>query len=129
MRAFKTNHFARYAGTQRITDAELWDAFGRIDGSNLDSNLGSGLIKQRFARPGRRGRPLGYCSILAYRTDNRALFFYGFPRNRPDELAPRELAVYRRLAAVILQLNEESIKHLIAEGKFTEVQHGKEISQ
>jgi hypothetical protein len=128
VRAFKTNYFMRYAIAQHITDAELWDAFTRSVDPEADCNLGYGLIRQRLPRPS-RSRPLGFCSILACRTDDRALFIYGFPRDRSDELTHRDLVAYRDIAAVFLELNNEAIDLLIAKGKFSEVHHDQEISQ
>ncbi len=118
----------RYAISQRITDAELWDAFTRSLDPKVDCSLGHGLVRHRLPRPS-RGRPLGFCSILAYRTDNRALFLYGFPRDRPDDLSQRDLIAYRDIATAFLELNNEAIDLLIAKGKFTEVHHDQEISQ
>jgi hypothetical protein len=128
VRAFKTNYFMRYAITQHITDAELWDAFTRFADPMLDFHLGGGLIRHRLARPS-RWRPLGFCSILSYRANNCALFLYGFPRDRPDELAHRDLVAYRHIAEVFFELNTEAIDILITKGKFSEVRHDQEIPQ
>ncbi len=79
MRVFKTNHFTRYTAAQKISDAELWEAFVRDTKPNFDFDLGYGLLRQRFPRP-RRGRPDEYCSVLSFRTDTRGIYLYGFPR-------------------------------------------------
>ncbi len=123
MRAFKTNHFARYATAQRISDAELWEAFTRDVNPNLDFDLGYGLLRQRFPRP-RKGHPNEFCSVLSFHTDARGLYLYGFPRGFPDELTLRELETYRDLAANFLQFNEEAIARAIVMGKFIEIQRG-----
>ncbi len=123
VRAFKTNHFARYAAAQKISDVELWEAFTRDPTPNLDFDLGYGLLRRRFARP-RKGRPHDHCSVLSFLTDTRGIYLYGFPRAFPDELTLRELETYRDLAAIFLQLGEEATALAVAKGKFIEIRHG-----
>lgn len=53
MRIFKTKWVARFTRRERIDDASLKEAIERAERGIIDADLGSGLIKQRVARPGR----------------------------------------------------------------------------
>ena len=46
----------------------------------IDADVGSGLIKQRIARPG-GGKSGGYRSILMFRSGERAIFVFGFAKS------------------------------------------------
>ena len=58
MRVFKTRTMARYCKAEGISDALLAEAIARAERGLIDAALGSDLIKQRIARPG-KGRSGG----------------------------------------------------------------------
>jgi hypothetical protein len=66
VRVFKTKEFIRFARREAIRDAALLEAVRRADQGLIDGDLGSGLIKQRVARPG-QGRRGGYRALMAFR--------------------------------------------------------------
>jgi len=49
---YKTRWFAKFAAREGISDATLVAAIDQASGGQVDSDLGSGLIKQRVAREG-----------------------------------------------------------------------------
>ena len=52
IRIFQNAWFRRFMRREKITEAALIDAINRAECGLIDANLGSGVIKQRIARPG-----------------------------------------------------------------------------
>lgn len=98
MRIFKTKWIARFARRERIDDAGLKEAIARAERGIIDADLGGGLIKQRVARPG-QGRSGGFRMVVAYRTEDRAIFLYGFAKNERENIEDSELRTLRDIAA------------------------------
>ena len=94
MQVYATAEFVKFASKQKIADAALCEAVARADRGLIDADLPGPLIKQRVARPG-QGRSGGYRTILAYRSGQRAIFLYGFPKNAKANLSRAEEDIYR----------------------------------
>lgn len=120
MRIYKTKLFARFARKQEIEDTALCEAVVRAQKGLIDADLGGGLIKQRVARKG-EGRSGGYRTIIAYRAQDRAFFMYGFAKNERDNISVEELKSLKEAAAVYLSLNSKTLKGLVTQGRFVEV--------
>lgn len=121
--AFKTKWLARFARRERITDASLREAIERAERGLVDADLGSGLIKQRVAREG-QGRSGGYRMLVAYRTEDRAVFLYGFSKSEQDNIEPDELASLREIAVAWLDADAERIAAAIEVKELQEIEHG-----
>ena len=121
MRILLTRWFVRFARKERIGAVALFEAMHRAERGLVDADLGGGVIKQRVARPG-KGRSGGYRTVVLYRSGARAIFAFGFAKNRKANLEPDELEVYRELARVYLALSEQAIDRHINEGSLTEVE-------
>ena len=120
MRVFKTRDFARFARKEGIDDAKLCDAIERAERGLIDADLGGGVIKQRVARPG-KGRSGGYRTLIAYRTEARAVFVYGFAKSAKDNVTAAELAALRRLATEYLGYDTKQVDTHLKDGAWTEV--------
>ena len=122
MRVFKTKWFTRFARKEGISDKRLIDAVREIEKGLNDGDLGGGLIKKRVARPGKgkRGR---YRTIIVFRTDDRAVFVYGFPKSTKANLKEVELDAYQRLAQVYLSFGVASLTKALNEGELEEVSY------
>jgi len=59
MRIFKNKPFARFARKNEIDDSELCDAIQDAVRGLIAADLGGGVIKQRYARPG-QGKSGGF---------------------------------------------------------------------
>ncbi|MDR7155247.1 hypothetical protein J2W40_002069 [Sphingobium xenophagum] len=123
MRIFKTRWVARFARRERINDASLKDAIARAERGIIDADLGSGLIKQRVARPG-QGRSGGFRMIVAYRTANRAFFLYGFAKNERENIDEDELQTLKDIAAEFLDHDDTSLDDAVRKGKLQEIDDG-----
>lgn len=121
MRVFKTKWLGRFARRERITDASLLEAIERAERGIIDADLGGGLIKQRVARPG-QGRSGGYRMIVVYRTQDRAIFLYGFAKSERENIEPDELGDLRVIAADFLAANEAGFAQMIVQQGLQEIE-------
>ncbi len=120
MKVFKNAWFGRFARKEKISDAALWEAVERAEKGLVDADLGSGVIKQRIARPG-AGKSKGYRSIVLYRTGEKAFFVYGFPKSELGNIRDDELEQFKKAARITLALTDEQIRLLVANDQLEEV--------
>ena len=116
-RIFMNRWFTRYVRKQRITAAMLCEVIERAEGGVVDADLGSGLIKQRLARPG-AGRSGGYRTLIAFRSGDMAVFLFGFAKSGQDNLELDELTNYLKLSVELLGLDDGQIAELVALGRW-----------
>jgi len=129
VRVFKTKWFARFARKEDISDKRLIDSVREIEKGLNDGDLGGGLLKKRLARPG-KGKRGGYRTIIVFRTGDRAVFVYGFPKSAKANLNGVELDAFQRLAQIYLNLGAASITKALSEGELEEVSYnGEEMSE
>jgi hypothetical protein len=126
VRIYKNAWFAKFARKEDVNDTMLVDAVRRAAAGLIDAPLGSGLIKQRVARPG-QGRSGGYRTLIFFRDGERAVFAFGFAKNSKANLDADELAAFRKAAKIVLGLTQAQIDAEVAAGVLTEVEHGKDI--
>ncbi len=120
MRLFRNSWFRKFARKQRISDAALCEAIVRIEAGLVDADLGGGLLKQRVAREG-HGRSGGYRTLIAFKTDTRAVFVFGFAKSEQANIDAEDERELKKLAALVLSFAEEEMDQLVAAGKFDEV--------
>jgi len=125
VRIFKTKWIARFVRRERIDDAGLKEAIARAERGIIDADLGGGLIKQRIARPG-QGRSGGFRMIVAYRTEDRAFFLYGFAKNERENIEDSELQTLRDIAAELLAHDDTALHAAVGMGKLQEIENGEE---
>jgi hypothetical protein len=94
-------------------------------GRSAAADLGGGLIKLRIARQG-QGRSGGYRMIVAYRTQDRAVFFYGFAKSERENIDRNELLTMREIASDLLAANADRIARAIRENEIEEVPNDQE---
>jgi len=123
VRIFKTKWVIRFARRERISDAILKDAIERAERGIIDADLGGGLIKQRVARPG-QGRSSGFRMFVAYRTEDKAFFLYGFAKSDLGNIEDHELQALRDLASDMLTRNDVILELAKEEGKLQEIADG-----
>ncbi|NLC21333.1 MAG: type II toxin-antitoxin system RelE/ParE family toxin [Halomonadaceae bacterium] len=120
VRIFKNAWFERFARKQRIDDDALREAIRRAEQGLIDAELGSGVIKQRVARPG-QGKSGGYRTIILYRQESRAFFVFGFAKSQQSNINDEEKAAFKQAAQHILSLSDEHLDAMIDKGQFSEV--------
>lgn len=122
MRIFKTKWFTRFASKEDIDDAKLVETVKSIESGLIDADYGGGLIKQRIARDG-GGKSGGYRSAVAFRSENRSIFLFAFPKSDQENLTIAERREYKKAAALYLGMTEKQIQKAIDNGVLIEVEY------
>lgn len=128
VRIFKNRWFARFARQEDISDGDLCETIERAERGLVDADLGGNVIKQRIARPN-EGRSGGFRSLVAFRTSERSVFVFGFPKNKRDNIGSDELKEFRELAKSLLSLTEEQLESAIHEERLVEVNCDEELQK
>jgi hypothetical protein len=122
MRIFKHKIFHKWAKSEGLADSSLKKAIYEIEQGLFEAKLGNGLYKKRVARKG-FGKSSGYRTILAFKTNIRTIFMYGYAKNEKENITQKEEFVYKKLAAYYLEIPENKLNHLIRNGELFEVQN------
>lgn len=120
MRIFKNGWFQKFARKEKISDAMLCEAVARAERGQIDADLGSGLIKQRLARPG-AGKSGGFRTLVFFRTQQRAVFAFGFAKSDMANLDDADEAYLKKAAKLVLGFTDEQMDAEIAAGRMLEV--------
>ena len=117
MNIYLSAWFSRFARKEKISHQLLVDAVQRAEAGLIDADLGSGVIKQRVARPG-EGRSKGYRTILLFRKSHRCFFVFGFAKSGMENLSSIEQAQFKKMARHVLDLSEAQLTELVSQGHF-----------
>lgn len=120
LKAYKNAWFSRFAHKEKIPDAMLWRVIERLKKGQIDADLGGGVIKQRIPRAG-SGKARAYRGILLFRKDKLAVFVFGYPKSRVDNIDADELQQFRKLAKHLLNLSDPHWGELVRNGSFQEL--------
>ncbi|MDP6396835.1 MAG: type II toxin-antitoxin system RelE/ParE family toxin [Candidatus Marinimicrobia bacterium] len=85
----------------------------------LDST--SGLFKIRTPKIG-KGKRGGIRTFLVYKESKKAIFVYGFSKNKKDNLDKNELKYFKKLAKDLLAIENSEYERLISLGNFKEIE-------
>jgi hypothetical protein len=124
MRIFKIRAFVQFAAKKDIEDKDLIKAIQEMEDGLIDANLGGGVYKKRVARQG-QGKSRGYRVIVCFRQGNRSFFVYGFAKSDQENISSDDLADFKDLARLLLNMTEERLELEIGLGTFVEVKEGK----
>jgi hypothetical protein len=105
MKVFKTRTFHRFCLKSGVSDANLCDAIARLLRGQVDAELGSGLVKQRIARPN-EGRSGGFRSVIVYLKGRSATFAFGFAKNERANISVTELASFKLFAETLQRFRQ-----------------------
>ena len=117
MNIYLSAWFSRFARKEKISHQLLVDAVQRAEAGLIDADLGSGVIKQRVARPG-EGRSKGYRTILLFRKSHRCFFLFCFAKSEMENLSSIEQAQFKKMARHVLDLSEAQLTELVSQGHF-----------
>ena len=122
---FKTKSFARFARSERISDASLGEAVRRVERGLIDADLGGGVIKQRVARPG-QGKSGGYRVLVGYRAKVRSVFLFGFAKSARENIDDDELASLQEIAKAWLAADWAVMSRAVQAEEVQEVKYEEE---
>lgn len=120
MKIYKNKWFHKWASTEGVSDNQLTIAVKEINDGIVDASLGSNAIKKRIATAG-KGKSGGARSILAFKTQDKAFFIYGFAKNKRDNISNVELKSLKLMAKELLSYNDRILSELVKQKKLYEV--------
>ncbi|OQY58256.1 MAG: hypothetical protein B6245_12870 [Desulfobacteraceae bacterium 4572_88] len=95
-----------------MSNEDLLDAIGDLEGRLSTANLGDNLFKVRVKRK-HGGKRSGFRTVIVYKKNDRAIFLYGFGKNKRDNIDKTELRYLKKLAGDLLALNSEQLNRSI----------------
>lgn len=120
MRIFKTKWFQRWACKEHLDDDVLRRAVSEMVAGLIDADLGGHVLKKRVALPG-RGKRGSLRTLVAFKTDDKAFFIYGFAKNERDNISQNELKALRLLATELLGYSPALLAKAVTAGEIVEV--------
>lgn len=120
MSVYVTKVFARFARKAGLQDVALLHAAWAVAEGRYDADLGGGVFKQRIARDG-SGKSGGFRTILLFRDGGHCIFAHGFAKNAKANISPAELAALKRLAIVLLGLEDDAMAAATNAGELVKV--------
>jgi hypothetical protein len=120
VRVFKAYDFDRWAKSEGLTDAKLWEAALEIENGLVNARLGGFLVKKRVGAQG-RGKRGGYRTIVAHRQGDRLVFLHGFDKNDKDNISPREKQALHKLGDHYMTFSDAALSRTVRDGGIVEV--------
>jgi hypothetical protein len=93
---------------------------GPEQGQGQAIEMGSGVYKVRVARPG-AGKSGGYRIIVFFRSRDKTFYHYGYPKSARDNIDPKELKVFKRIAKRQLGMTDKQLDEAVKAGKLIEI--------
>jgi hypothetical protein len=121
MQVFKTKAFDRWATKIRLVNQSLRQAVTEIELGQYEVNLGGYLYKKRIAL-GNKGKSGGVRTIIAFKSESKAIFIYGFSKKQKANINQAELVALKKLAKLYFVYTEEQIKNILKIREFIEVE-------
>lgn len=121
MRVFKTSDFDDWADDEGLTDEALMSAVKEMEQGLIDANLGGHVYKKRVPIRG-RGKRGSLRTLLAFRQDDKAIFMYGFAKNKRANIKDNELKALKLLAKELLGYTDRGLDRAMNAGELIEVE-------
>ena len=124
MKIFKNKAFHRWAKTERLSDSSLAKAVSEMENGLYEANLGGHIYKKRVAI-NNRGKRGGARTIVTFKTNDKAIFIYGFSKNKRENITLQEEEALKLLAKTYLAYSEDYILRAIKLDELIEVNYEK----
>lgn len=119
-----TKEFAKWAKKQQVPHESLRRAVEEMDSGNNGAKLGAFLYKKRVGLDG-KGKRSSLRTILCMKTNDKAIFMYGFKKNQKSTLTKNETLAFKELAKVLVALGEKELARAIESKELQEVTNEK----
>ncbi len=120
MRILKNKSFHCWSKELDLTDACLIKAVDEMSHGLYEANLGGSVYKKRVAI-GNQGKRGGARTIVAFKTQKKVFFIYGFSKNKKENITHKEEEALKSLAKNYFSYSEKQIEQAIKIGEFFEV--------
>lgn len=121
MQIYKLKWFDRWAKFEKLSDRSLLNAFNEMNAGLIDAKLGKYIYKKRVAIAG-KGKSSSLRTIVAFKSERRALFIYGFSKSKQENITDKELKALKIFASEVIAYDQQKIENAIKIGTFIEVE-------
>ena len=121
MRIFTTRAFSRLDVAGELSDTDLIAAVAEMNDGLWDANLGGQVYKKRVALAG-RGKSGGARTLVAFKSDDKAFFMYGFAKNQRSNIAAKEKQALKRMAGELLGYSDKQLRQALGHGTLIEIE-------
>ena len=121
MRIFATRVFSRLDVTRELGDADLIAAVAEMNDGLWGVNLGGQVYKKRVALAG-RGKSGGARTLVAFKSDDRAFFMYGFSKNQRSNITNKEKKALKLMARELLGYSDNQLRQALKHGALIEIE-------
>lgn len=97
--------FKKWVKSQEINPSALLQARQEIENGLIDAQIGKYLIKKRIGTL-HKGKSGGYRVIIAYKSNKRMIFIYGFAKNDTGNINQNQKNALEKLASEYMQLSD-----------------------
>ena len=121
MRIFITRAFSRMDVAGKLSDADLIETVTEMNCGLLGVNLGGQVYKKRVALAG-RGKRGGARTLVAFKSDDRAFFMYGFSKNQRSNIRTKEKKALRLMARELLGYSDKQVSQALKHSALIEIE-------
>tara|TARA_R110000868_G_scaffold51399_1_gene162998 strand:- start:173 stop:541 length:369 start_codon:yes stop_codon:yes gene_type:complete len=118
---YKLKWFDRWAKSEKLSDRSLLNAFNEMNAGLIDARLGKYIYKKRVAIAG-KGKSSSLRTIVAFKSERRAVFIYGFSKSKQENITDKELKALKIFASEVIAYDQQKIENAIKIGTFIEVE-------
>ena len=115
MRIYITRAFSRLDVAGELGDSDLIAAVAEMNNGLWDVNLGGQVYKKRVALAG-RGKSGGARTLIAFKSNDRAFFMYGFSKNERSNITTKEKQVLKLMARELLGYSDKQLRQALKHG-------------
>ena len=120
IKIYKHRDFFKWANNENISDDLLKQVVFELEQGSFGAKLGRYLYKKRVARIG-TGKRGGYRTLIAFRSQDKAIFIYGFAKNVKPNVTWKEKCLVKELANYYLGLTQAQLSQLLKKQRLIEV--------
>lgn len=120
MRIFKTKIFHKWAKEINLSNELLVYAIDELSQGNFEANLGGNIYKKRIGIIN-RSKQDGIRTIIAFKTQEKAIYIYGYTKNNFTNITEKEVLAFKNLAKYYLKFDETQITIAIKTSELIEV--------
>jgi len=120
MHIYKLKWFNKWAKSEKLNDRSLLNAINEINAGLVDAKLGKYIYKKRVAVSG-KGKSGALRTIVAFKSETRAVFIYGFSKSNQENISDKELKALKMFASEVISYDQQEIENALKIGTFIEV--------
>jgi len=112
VKKLSTKWFQKWAKKVNLSNNNMLEAIHNLENSLSTSSLGNNLHKVRIKRE-HSGKDSGFRTIILYKSEDRAIFLYGFGKNEKSNIDKKELLYFKKLGRDLLGLSVDKLNQAI----------------